>query len=98
VISAQEGRPGLRQLIEHLGGPDDWHVSGLAQPQDLLLHLREALVAAFHGEIAAGDHDSGGPLSSERRQEHPGQMLKREARLDLEDRRPLGVSAGPGIR
>ena len=40
------GLAGLRERLEHLGGPDDGHVGGLAQPQDLLLHLGEALVAA----------------------------------------------------
>ena len=53
--------------------------------QDLLLDLREALVAALHGKIAAGDHHSGGPLATERGQEHPRQMLKRAPRLDLQD-------------
>jgi hypothetical protein len=78
------GHAGLGQRLQHLGGPDHRHVRGLAGPQDLLLHLGHALVAALHGEVAARDHHAGGragpspPAAS-------GQVLEAAPRLDLQD-------------
>ena len=54
------GHPVPGQALEHLRRPDDRGVSGLANPEDLLLHLGETLVADLEGEIAARDHDADG--------------------------------------
>ena len=78
VISAREGWPVLRQALEHLRRPDHRHVRGLADPQDLLLHLGQALEAAFDGEVAARDHDAA-PRRLHRLEQHRGQVLEARA-------------------
>ena len=48
---------GASKLVKDLGGPDDRDVRGFTQPEDLFLHLGEAFVASFDGEVSPGDHD-----------------------------------------
>ena len=84
VISARDGAPVRASVVEHLRRPDHRDVRGLAEPEDLLLDLGEPLVAALHGEVAAGDHDA------DRRAAHRGEEQVREhleaaPGLDLED-------------
>ena len=91
VISAREGAPVLAQAVEHLRRPDHRQVRGLAEPEDLLLDLREPLVPALHGEVAAGDHDA------DRRAAHRGEEQVREhleaaPGLDLENDAEVGAA------
>lgn len=48
------------QPVQHLGRPYDRDVSGLTQPEDLLLHLRQALEVDLHRQVPPGDHDREG--------------------------------------
>jgi hypothetical protein len=77
-------RPGLGEFLEDLGGPDDRDVPRLAHPQDLLLHLGEALVPAFHGEVPAGDHDADRRVVHGR-EKQARQPVEPRPGLDLED-------------
>jgi hypothetical protein len=43
----------LRERFQDLRRPDHGQIRSLADPQDFLLNFREALVAAFDGEIAS---------------------------------------------
>jgi hypothetical protein len=79
-------------------------VRRLAQPEDLLLDLREALVPALHGEVPPRDHHAEG-VGTHRREEQVGEHLEGLARLDLEhhaevlspelrEPRPQGLDVG----
>src|SRR5271165_5637720 len=72
------------QCLQDLRGPDYGDVGSLANPKDLLLDLCEALIAAFHREIAAGDHDAE-RTRSHRGEYEIGQIGEALAGFNLED-------------
>ena len=74
----------LGHLLEDLGRPDHRQMGGLTQPQRLLLHLGQSLVADLDGQVAARDHDSD-PGTAHRGQEQLRKSLEGTARLDLQD-------------
>ena len=88
----------LGHRLENLRGPDHRHVGRLAQPQQLLLHLREALEAQLDAQVAARDHHRG-RAAPQGVDDERGQRAHRQARLHLEHqrgRRPL-AQRGDGV-
>jgi hypothetical protein len=70
------------ERVEYVRRPDHGYVRGLAQPEDLLLHLREAAEADLDAEVAAGDHH-GERLRAGALDDDLGQPAHREVGLDL---------------
>ncbi len=58
-------------------------MSRLRRPEYFLLDLGQSLVATFHGQIAAGDHDAG-RLANHGREQQFRQILEAAARFDLQ--------------
>ena len=83
MISARDGIPVLGQRFQHLRRPDHRDVRGLADPEDLFLHLGQAFEAAFDGQVAARDHHPAA-RRPHRRQQHLRQVLEAAPRLDLQ--------------
>jgi hypothetical protein len=50
----------LDHVLQHLGRPDAGHGRRLADPENLLLHFRQAFETNFCGEITTGDHNAEG--------------------------------------
>src|SRR5579862_242470 len=75
---------GAGEAFEDLRGPDDGDVRGFADPEYFFLHFGEALVAAFHGEVAAGDHDAD-DTHRHGGEDEGGKILKGVPRFDLEN-------------
>jgi hypothetical protein len=75
-----------RKRVQNLSRPDHRDVSGLADPQDLLLNFGQPFEAALDGQIAPRDHDPR-TWQFHRRHQDVGQLLKPAPGLDLEDDR-----------
>jgi hypothetical protein len=78
------GQSGLGEALQYLGGPDGRKMGGLAQPENLFLHLGEPLEADLHRQVAARDHYTDG-RSSEGREEKAGKLLEGVSRFDLDE-------------
>lgn len=74
----------LGEYVEHLSGPDDRQVGGFADPENFFLHFSQSLVAAFDGEVAAGDHDAKA-TDLHGFQEYRGQVFEGLAGLDFQN-------------
>src|SRR6516162_1457724 len=74
----------LCQGFENLRGPNYGNVGSLANPKNFFLDLRKPLIAAFHSEIAAGNHDSE-TTSAHGAENEFGQIVESSASLNLED-------------
>ncbi len=72
------------KLIEYLGGPDDWEMRSLTQPEDLLLDFGEPLVPDFDGQVTSSNHH---PYEwrAHRMQQDLGKSSECTGGLDLED-------------
>src|SRR5262252_1738430 len=83
VISEREGTF-LGERLEHLRRPDYRNMRRFADPQNLLLHFRQALITAFNRKVATRDHyaDSG---TAHRRQKERGQLLECLACLNFQN-------------
>ena len=77
-------------------GPNHGNVSGLANPKDFLLDLGETLIATFHCQITARNHDAEGPRAHGGENEF-GQVVESFASFNLAfrlwGRRPWRVFA-----
>jgi len=52
------GEAFLGQGLQHLRRPDDGHMGGLADPENLLLQFGHAQVTGLDGQVAARNHDA----------------------------------------
>ena len=57
------GHAFLRKSFQNLCGPNHRNVSGLADPKNLLLDLRQTLIATFDRKITTGNHNAKGTRS-----------------------------------
>jgi hypothetical protein len=78
-----------------LCGPDDGHMGGLTQPQNLLLDLGKPLPPNLHCKVAPRNHDANGIRSLHASQEQPGQLLERTLRLNLRREAPHHSADNP---
>jgi hypothetical protein len=73
----------LGQIFEHLGRPDCRAVRSLADPENLLLCLGQALVATFDRQIPSRNHHSDA-FMPHRGEQQRGQTRKAALRFNLE--------------
>ena len=76
--------PFLGEALEHLSCPDGRAMCGFTDPEDFLLGFSQAFVTAFHGQVAASDHDAH-PFVTHRREQQRGQSCKCTLRFDLQN-------------
>src|SRR5262245_8321991 len=77
-------QPTLDQGFEHLRGPDNRNMAGLANPKDLLLDLSHSLETNLDPEIATSYHD-GDCWPAHCRKQNSRKRLNRRTVLDFKD-------------
>ncbi len=86
---------GLHQVFQDLGRPDCGDVCGLADPQDLFLHLGDARESHLHGKVATRDHDAE-RLARRALHDDLWQIVNRARGFDLgNERKLLPIRAAP---